>query len=102
LFLYNNLHAVHHDRPGLPWYRIPAYYRANREAIVTANGGLVYNGYADVIGRYLLTPHHEGPHPGYATPRAALPHPRLRRRRPQLRTGYPSAEASVSKANTAS
>jgi fatty acid desaturase len=101
LFLYNNLHAVHHDRPGLPWYRIPAYYRAHRAAIVAANGGLVYNGYADVIGRYLLTPHHEGPHPGEATPRAVLPPPRFRRRRPQARTGYPSAEASVSKVNTA-
>jgi fatty acid desaturase len=73
LFLYNNLHAVHHDRPGLPWYRIPAYYRAHREAIIAANGGLVYDGYADVIGRYLLTPHHLGPHPGDAVPRAALP-----------------------------
>ena len=23
LFLNNNLHAVHHDRPSVPWYRIP-------------------------------------------------------------------------------
>ena len=23
LFLYNNLHAVHHERPTMPWYRIP-------------------------------------------------------------------------------
>ena len=73
LFLYNNLHAVHHDRPGLPWYRIPAHYRAHRAAIVAANGGLVYNGYFDVIGRYWLTPHHDGPHPGYEAPRRAMP-----------------------------
>jgi fatty acid desaturase len=65
LFLYNNLHVVHHDRPGLPWYRIPAFYRAHRAAIVAANGGLVYDGYADVARRYLVTPHHAGPHPGY-------------------------------------
>jgi fatty acid desaturase len=73
LFLYNNLHAVHHDRPGLPWYRIPAYFRAHRAAIVAANGGLVYDGYADVVRRYLVVPHHAGPHPGHEAPRAALP-----------------------------
>jgi fatty acid desaturase len=101
LFLYNNLHAVHHERPGLPWYRIPAHYRAHRAAIIAANGGLVYDGYADVVRRYLVTPHHEGPHPGAEHARAALPPPRLRRRRPQARTGYPSAEASVSKSSTA-
>jgi fatty acid desaturase len=102
LFLYNNFHVVHHDRPGMPWYRIPAYYRAHRAEILAANGGFVYDGYADVIGRYLVTPHHEGPHPGYDTPRAGLPHPRFRRRSTQARTGYPSADASVSKSSTAS
>jgi fatty acid desaturase len=78
LFLYNNLHVVHHDRPGLPWYRIPGYYRAHRAAIVAANGGLVYNGYADVVARYLVTPHHVGPHPGCETPRVPLPERRAR------------------------
>ena len=24
LFLYNNLHVVHHERPGIPWYGYPA------------------------------------------------------------------------------
>jgi fatty acid desaturase len=65
LFLYNNLHAVHHDCVGLPWYRIPAFYRAHRPEIIAANGGLVYNGYADVIRRFTLKPHHTGPHPGF-------------------------------------
>jgi len=64
LFLFNNLHAVHHNRPGLPWYKLPAAYRANRSKIIAANGGLVYNGYWDVIRRYALSAHHAGPHPG--------------------------------------
>jgi fatty acid desaturase len=68
LFLYNNLHAVHHARPGLPWYRIPGHYRAHRAAVIAANGGLVYNGYADVVRRYFLSPHHLGPHPGFEAP----------------------------------
>lgn len=76
LFLHNNLHVVHHDAPGMPWYRIPAYYRAHRTEIVRANGGLVYDGYLDVARRYLVTPHHRGPHPGFIAPRADLPQPR--------------------------
>lgn len=58
LFLFNNLHVVHHLRPGLPWYRIPGWYRANRETLLRRNGGLVYRGYRDVARRYLLRQHH--------------------------------------------
>lgn len=73
LFLHNNLHVVHHSHPGLPWYRIPGVYRAHREAIIAANGGLVYDGYSDVARRYFWNAHHAGPHPGFAAPRAPLP-----------------------------
>jgi fatty acid desaturase len=97
LFLYNNLHAVHHGRPGLPWYRIPAHYRANRATIIAANGGLVYNGYWDVVRHFALTPHHEGVHPGHDAPRAPLPS-----RSRQMRSGYPKAAAPSSKAKIAS
>lgn len=57
LFLFNNLHVVHHGSPGMPWYRIPSFYRRNRESLIVANGGLVYRGYADVLNRYLLREH---------------------------------------------
>ena len=30
LFLNNNLHYAHHERPDLPWHALPAYYRAHR------------------------------------------------------------------------
>lgn len=73
LFLHNNLHVVHHSHPGLPWYRIPGVYRAHREAIIAANGGLVYDGYWDVARRYFWNAHHAGPHPGFTAPRAPLP-----------------------------
>jgi fatty acid desaturase len=59
LFLYNNLHVAHHFRPDLPWYALPALYRRERERLLAANGGLVYDGYADVFRRYLLRPHDE-------------------------------------------
>lgn len=64
LFLHNNLHVVHHLRPDLPWYAIPAYYRANRDGLLAHNGGLVYRGYAEVARRYLTAPHHQPIHPG--------------------------------------
>jgi len=63
LFLYNNLHVVHHEEPMLPWYEIPAWYRANRERLIRENGGLVYSGYFDIARRFLLTAHDSPVHP---------------------------------------
>jgi fatty acid desaturase len=60
LFLNNNLHAAHHDRPGLAWHRLPSFYAQERERLLAANGGLVYAGYAQVFRRYLLRPHDDG------------------------------------------
>ncbi len=72
LFLNNNLHAVHHRRPGAPWYRLPEIYRRGREAVLRANGGLVYDGYSEVFRRYLLRPHDVLVHPRFeADARAA-------------------------------
>jgi fatty acid desaturase len=56
LYLNNNLHAMHHAEPWLPWYRIPARYRACRATLLGANGGYHYPGYAAVIARHLLRP----------------------------------------------
>lgn len=56
LFLNNNLHAVHHLRPTMPWYEIPAYYRANREKLLAHNGEFVFRGYGEVARRWLLRP----------------------------------------------
>jgi fatty acid desaturase len=55
LFLFNNLHVVHHDDPALPWYQIPGWYRDHRAIILQKNGGLVYNGYFEVARRYAFT-----------------------------------------------
>jgi fatty acid desaturase len=66
LFLYNNLHAAHHRRPGLPWYSLPGYYRQRREQFAQENGGLVYRGYGEVVTRYLLRAHDSLVHPDHA------------------------------------
>jgi fatty acid desaturase len=65
LFLFNNLHAAHHLRHRLPWYQIPKFYRLNRATLIERNGGLVYNGYLDVVWRYLLKSHDTPIHPGW-------------------------------------
>ena len=66
LFLYNNLHAAHHERPLEPWYGLPRLYRENRSALIERNHGLVYDGYLDVARRYLFVPHDIPVHPAEA------------------------------------
>ena len=63
LFLCNNLHIVHHNKPAIAWYKIPGLYRANRDAYIRLNGGLVYDGYWDVAKRYFVRTHHNPVHP---------------------------------------
>ena len=56
LFLNNNLHAVHHDRPSVPWYRIPELYRRERDHYLARTGDYRYRSYWDVFRRYLVAP----------------------------------------------
>jgi fatty acid desaturase len=79
LFLNNNLHSVHHNHPRLPWYRIPAVWRAERAAILAANEGYHFAGYGEILRRWALSPKEPVPHPqgrigadGRAEPRVAF------------------------------
>lgn len=63
LFLNNNLHYVHHQRPRVPWYQLPAVYRAERERFRAENGGYGFDGYADLARRYLLRSKEPVAHP---------------------------------------
>ncbi len=63
LFLNNNYHAPHHERPGLAWYDIPAWYEANRGAFLEKNGGYIFPGYGNQFRRFLLRPKDEPVHP---------------------------------------
>lgn len=68
LFLYNNLHAAHHAEPMMPWYEIPAWYRANRARLVLENDGLIYDGYWDVARRFFFISHDRPIHPTIRAP----------------------------------
>jgi fatty acid desaturase len=57
LFLNNNLHALHHARPELPWYALPGFARR------LPRPALRYGGYGDLAWRFLLRPVHAPVHP---------------------------------------
>jgi len=57
LFLNNNLHALHHANPALPWYALPRLARR------TPRPALRYAGYGEVARRFLLRPIHAPVHP---------------------------------------
>lgn len=63
LFLNNNLHAVHHAHPRVPWYALPALYRQRRGHFLRRNFGYRYDSYAQVFRAYLLRAKDPVPHP---------------------------------------
>jgi fatty acid desaturase len=69
LFLFNNLHALHHEAPAIPWYQYNKHYRAERDRLIVQNGGLVYSTYFDVARRFLFRSHDVLPHPTGRAPR---------------------------------
>ena len=63
LFLNNNLHAPHHERPALAWHFLPGYCRANRAHTLQNKRGYAYRGYNEIFRRFFLRPHEPTPHP---------------------------------------
>lgn len=63
LFLNNNLHVVHHAKPAVAWYHLPALYRANRDEFLRRNEGYRYASYAEVFRLYFLRAKDPVPHP---------------------------------------
>lgn len=67
LFLNNNLHAAHHERPMLPWHALPAYHRQHRGRF-EREGALFYRSYAEVARRFAFRAHDDMLHPAYREP----------------------------------
>ncbi|CAN5483512.1 fatty acid desaturase [soil metagenome] len=63
LFLYNNLHLVHHRSPTLAWYRIPGKWRANRGEMLATNNNFYYRGYLEIARRFMFRPVFDPSHP---------------------------------------
>jgi fatty acid desaturase len=56
LFLNNNLHAVHHERPSVPWYKMRSIYRAERERLLRREGDYRHRSYWEIMRRYFFHP----------------------------------------------
>ena len=78
LFLFNNLHSLHHEAPAIPWYQYNARYRLVRDRLIKENGGLVYSTYFDVARRYLFRQHDMIAHPDGRVPPKPAPQTELR------------------------
>jgi fatty acid desaturase len=63
LFLNNNLHAAHHLHPKMAWWRLPAYWRANRVRLLAHNGNYFFPGYGEIARRWLFEPVFVPAHP---------------------------------------
>lgn len=63
LYLYNNLHLIHHLYPTLPWYQIPRYYRQHHDAVLRCNGGFYYRGYGEIARHFWRQPVFDPVHP---------------------------------------
>lgn len=63
LFLNNNLHAVHHAHPQVPWYRLPKLYASQRAQFIRRNDGYVYQSYAQIFRAHFLRPKDPVAHP---------------------------------------
>ena len=63
LFLNNNLHAVHHKHPKVPWYLLPDLYRREAARFTHLNDGYVYRSYGEIFRRYFFQRKDPVPHP---------------------------------------
>jgi fatty acid desaturase len=63
LFLNNNLHVAHHTRPSLAWYKLPAFYAAEKSHLIAKNNGYLMRGYGEIFRRFFLSPKEPVPHP---------------------------------------
>lgn len=67
LYLNNNLHMPHHELPRLPWYRLPSYYRANKDRLIKENCAYLMHGYCEIARHWLFKPKEPVAHPNMAS-----------------------------------
>ncbi len=63
LFLNNNLHIAHHEKPAVAWYLLPAFYRAERARLLGRNGNYLKMGYGEIFRSYFFRGKEDVPHP---------------------------------------
>lgn len=64
MFLWNNLHALHHHEPGLAWWKRSRRYQELKGMLLEGNGHYLVPGYSALAKDYLLAPKEPLIHPG--------------------------------------
>lgn len=62
LFLNNNLHVLHHEKPTIAWYKLPALYRVERQRLLEKNNGYRMT-YWEIFRRFAFTAKEPIPYP---------------------------------------
>lgn len=65
LFLFNNLHIVHHQMPSAPWYALPRLYRERRAHWQALTGGYVFPNYLALWRRWGVVQKEPVAHPAW-------------------------------------
>lgn len=91
LFLNNNFHAVHHEKPHLPWYMLDEQYAAQKAHYREANRDFVVESYGKLMREYLFTPVFHPVHPRDDTSRIP-PEAQPTHEKPLLDTVLPSLD----------
>ncbi len=73
LFLYNNLHFVHHKLPRAPWYALPKLYRASRADWLRGNGGYVFPDYWTIFRAFAFRAKEPVVHPAWRMGEVVVP-----------------------------
>ena len=63
LFLFNNLHIVHHKLPMVPWYKLPALSADRKDEWQRLNGGYVFSNYLEIFRAYAFKTKEPNVHP---------------------------------------
>ena len=63
LFLNNNFHAVHHAHPNIPWYNLPAAFRAQRDKFLVQNNDYYFKNYLAVMRKFFYAEKDAVAHP---------------------------------------
>ena len=64
LFLNNNFHAVHHQNPGMSWFKLSKEYYSNRDYYDQQNNHFVESGYWRWFSKYAFKLVAQPKHPG--------------------------------------
>jgi fatty acid desaturase len=63
LFLNNNLHIAHHEKPRIAWFELPACYKSEREKFLMRNNYYLKCGYKQIFYEYFFKTKESVPHP---------------------------------------